>query len=212
MRSFPGLAAAGMMIAAFSIPVRGTTFTDDSMAKKMTGTWSFNQSLSPAFSSSSRGRRGGGALREQQGSAIPTPQRYPQGVRANPINTEPTDAGYADLTPAQRAEVVALRQIGLVLPTVTIDATAEHVTFTDDRGDSECNITGKAEKVRLFGTWLEVKCRWDKSLLRQEYATATNKVTRTWTVDERGLLVMKSKVNGADVNSPEAVAFFDRVR
>ena len=63
----------------------------------------------------------------------------------------------------------------------------------------------------MFGTWLDVKCRWDKKVLRQEYSSTRNKLTRTWTVDERELLAMKSRVDGINLNSAEAAAFFDRV-
>jgi hypothetical protein len=214
MRSALGLAAAGMMIVALSTPLRGDAQENAILAKKLSGVWAFNQDLSPAFDQTrraGRGRAGGGSL-FQAGSAIPTQPRYPPGVRANPTNTEPTDAAFADMTPTERAEWTAVHQLGLVLPMLTVEATIARVTFTDERGDAGCPINGKTEKVRMFGAWLEVKCRWDKKVLRQEYATSRTKLTRTWTVDEREMLVLKKKLEGINLNSPEAAAYFDRVR
>ena len=213
MRSIFGLAAAGMMILAASMPVRGAkSSANDLAAKKITGTWALNKGLSPAFDTIGRGRGGRGGGLFQQGSAVVPQPRYPQGVKANPVNTEPTDATLADLTPTERAEVIALRQIGHALSTIRIEATPLHVMFSDERGDSECDINGKTEKVRMFGAVLGVKCRWDKTALRQEFSTTRTKLTRTWMVDDREMLVMKAKVEGLDQNSSEATAVFDRVR
>jgi hypothetical protein len=216
MRSIYALAAAAMLIVATSMPLRGDRAAENEiLAGKISGTWAFNQKLSPTFGGTrraGRGRPSGGTFFPQQGSAVPTQQRYPQGVRANPTNTEPTDEALSDLTPSQRAELIAFRETGLILPVLTIEATAAHVTFSDDRGESECNVTGKTEKVRLFGAWLDVKCRWDKTVLRQELSNSRSKLVRTWTVDDRGVLVMKSRVEGMNENTPEATAVFDRIR
>jgi hypothetical protein len=59
---------------------------------------------------------------------------------------------------------------------------------------------------------VDVKCRWDKTQLRQEISTTQSKLIRTWGIDDREMLVLKLKVEGINQNTPEAAAFFDRVR
>ena len=209
MRTVVASAAIGLTIAASSSTLRGSQVSPADVARKISGTWAFNKEMSPAFAVPGRGR--GGAL-FQAGSAVPTEPRYPLGVKPNPRNTEPTSAEASDLTPTELAERGALRQLGQVPPMLTVDATPEHVTIVDDRSESECDINGKTAKTSLFGAYVDVKCRWDKAQLRQEISTSRSKMIRTWAVDNREMLVLKLKVEGIDQNTPEAAAYFDRVR
>jgi hypothetical protein len=213
MRSIVGLALVAGVFVAGSMPVHADKIPVAELAKKLSGMWAFNQDLSPEFSRpGSRG--GGGAVHFQTrgASRFQTVERYPQGVRANPTNTEPTSSKADDLTPAERAESAALFQVAEIPPMFTVAATPSQVSFSDDRGDWSCDINGKTTKVRLFGTYLDVKCRWDKDWLRQEISTARTKLVRSWTVDERELLVLKTKVESFTQNTREATAYFDRVR
>jgi hypothetical protein len=209
MRTLVACAAIGLFVAASSSPLRGGQSSPADIARKISGTWAFNQQMSPAFAVPGRGR--GGAL-FQAGSAQPTQPRYPAGVKANPTNTEPTSDGASDLTPTERAERHALRQLGQVPPVITLAVTPGHLAISDDRGESECDINGRTAKARLFGAYVDVKCRWDKTQLRQEISTTQSKLIRTWGIDDREMLVLKLKVEGINQNTPEAAAFFDRVR
>jgi hypothetical protein len=213
MRTIVGIVAVGVAIvaAADSLPADQGSVAD--AARKISGSWAFNRDISPQFAQPARGRGGRGGLRFQgAGSAVPVQPRYPQGIKANPTNTEPTSSEAGDLTPAELAERNALRVLGQVPPMITVVATPEHVTISDDHGDVECDVNGKAAKARFFTTYMDVKCRWDRNQLRQEIANTRSKLVRVWAVDERELLKLTLKVEGIDRNTPEAVAFYDRVR
>lgn len=211
MRTIIGFVAAGVMIASASMPVVGQKISAADVATRMTGTWTVNWELTPAATgpgrSGARSRSGGvtsGALFQR----APT---YPQGVRANPTNTEPTPAGAADMTPMELAEWRGMRQMQQIAPTITITATAEHVSIDDERGQQTCASDGKTDKVRTFGVYMDVKCKWDKDRLRQEFSTTRSKLTRTWSFDEADHLVLKAKVEGIGQSSPETTTVYNRL-
>jgi hypothetical protein len=57
---------------------------------------------------------------------------------------------------------------------------------------------------------MDVKCKWDKTQLRQEYANTRSKLIRVWNVDEHGRLVLTMKLEGVNQNTPEVTAIYDR--
>lgn len=209
MRTVITFAAAGAMMIAASMPAAGQKKSVADVARRMSGTWRLNRELSPAFGASGRAGRGrtrGGA---PHGSLF---QRggLPQGVRANPTNTEPTPSGASDLTPAELAERSAIRQMQQIPPTMVIAAAADHVSIEDERGEQSCATDGRAGKVRAFRVYMDVKCKWDKDRLRQEYAITRSKLIRVWRVGDDDRLVLTAKIEGINQNTPEAVAIFDR--
>jgi hypothetical protein len=201
------LLAAGVLIVGATPPVLGQKPSAADLAQRISGTWTINAALTRALSPA-RGRPGGGVMPvsfQQRGS-----NPYPPGVRANPTNTEPTPAKPADLTPAELAERRALSQLQQVMPIVTITATADQVTIAEERSEAACAIDGKSDTVRSFGMYMDLKCRWDKDQLRQEFSTARNKLTRLWSVDGNGHLVLKVRREGVTQNSPDVTTVYDR--
>lgn len=211
MRSIMGLIAAGVMVTSAAASVMGQKNSAADVAARMSGTWTINWELTPTGRSAGRAAatrpRGGGT----EGVRFQRAPTYPQGVRANPTNTEPTPAGAADMTPAELAESRGMRQIQQVASTITIEATPARVSIADERGDQTCASDGKADKVRMFGVYWDVKCRWDKDRFRQEFSTARNKLVRTWSFDETGHLVLKAKVEGIAQNAPETTTVYNRL-
>jgi hypothetical protein len=199
------LAAGALVVAA--VPVIGQKPSAADLAQRMSGTWVVNRDLTRSLSPA-RGRRGGSptAPAFQQRSNNP----YPPGVRANPTNTEPTPSKPADLTPAELAERNAMAQLEQMLPTVTITATADQVTIAEERSEATCAVDGKADKIRVFGMYMDLKCKWDKEQLRQEFSTPRSKLTRDWSVDARGHLVLKARREGPNLNSQEMTTIYDR--
>jgi hypothetical protein len=208
MRTVIAFVATAALVAAATAPVLGQKTAVSEIARQMTGTWTINWNLTTSV--------GGHGLGKPEAAPSPSAllQRgttsYPPGVRANPTNTEPTSSKASDLTPAELAERMAMRQIVQIQPTLTITATGDHITIEDERGEQSCAINGKTDKVRTFGVYMEVKCKWDKNQLHQEYAMTRAKLIRVWSLDGKGHLVLKAKVEGVDQNSPEATTVYDR--
>jgi hypothetical protein len=199
------LLTAALVLAA-TMPVLGQKPSAADLAQRLSGTWTVNLALTRSLSPM-RGRSGGvlPVSFQQRGS-----NPYPQGVRANPTNTEPTSSKPADMTPAELAERNAFAQLEQVMRTVTITATAEQATIAEERAEAVCIIDGRSEKVRTFGLDMDVKCKWDKDQLRQEFSTARNKLTRLWSVDGGGHLLLKVRREGVTQNSPERTTVYDR--
>jgi hypothetical protein len=198
MRIAKQIAAAGAIVAAATMPAAGQKTPVADIAKQMSGTWTINLSLSPAFSPGGRSR-GGGAR---------TPAlRFQRGGRGGGGGNTPTSN--ADLTPAELAERTAMMKMRQIAPKITIAATAETFSLQDGRTEA-CTVNGKNEKLTVDDVQMEFKCRWDKDKLRQEFATIRSKLIREWGVDASGHLLLKAKLEGIGQNTPEATAVFDR--
>jgi hypothetical protein len=177
--------------------------TPADVAGQLSGTWTINTALSPGFRAD-RGRAGGahyavGGYGSQRG-------RGPGGGGAS----DATPSAPGDLTPAERAERTAMVQIEELAPTLTIKATAETASFTDQRGEQACTINDKTVKTDMFDARVNVKCRWNKSMLQQEFSTTRTKLTRTWAVDGNGRLVVKSRLEDLGRSPVELSAIYDR--
>jgi hypothetical protein len=120
----------------------------------------------------------------------------------------PSDA--SDLSPAELAAMDAMRQLQQVAESMTIKATAEQVVFEDARGQRSYPLDGKNVKVTVAGSEVTTKSRWDKGILKQEFSTASNKLTQTWDVDADGRLVLIAKVESLRLRTPDQRAVFDR--
>ena len=203
MRTMIRLLAAGALISTATIPVIGQKMSPADLAQRLSGTWLLDWNLTRSLAG--RGGVRPAALLQQR---VTNP--YPQGVRANPTNTEPTPSKADDLTPAERAERNAVWQLEQVQPTISITATADQITITDERGDADCAVNGKTDKVRTFGLYMDVKCKWDKDQLRQEFSLTRSKLIRVWSIDGSGHLLLKLKREGIDQESPEVTTVYDR--
>jgi hypothetical protein len=206
MRSDILLAGVALATVAATGRLDGQKLSLAEVAAQLSGTWSINRTLSPAFAAPAKG--GGGRSR---GAAYAiggfTPQR---GGRGSAGSTDPTPSTSADLTPAELAERTAMRQIEQIAPTITIKASPDIVSFLDQRGELSCATDDKPASRELFGARVSVRCRWDKQQLRQEFSVTRSKLVRAWGVDGSGHLVLRARIEGISQTTPEAVAVFDR--
>jgi hypothetical protein len=195
--------AASLLLCSTSIQGQQKTATDET-AKQMSGSWTINRDLSPLFKPSGRsGGRSGGAAYVISGFVS-------QRGRGNGPGNEPTPSGAGDLTPAERAEQSAMHLIEQIAPALTITATAVSFSLVDPQGEQTCAIDDKSAKVPLLGATVSVKCRWNKQALQQEFSTTRSKVTRSWSVDGSGRLVVKTRIEGISQRAVEAAAVYDR--
>jgi hypothetical protein len=202
------IAIAGALASASALALAQKS-TPAQVAEKLSGTWKINRELSPSIG---RGRGGVAA------AAVPTLVRASFQRRGGGGNVN--DASSAqDLTPEQIAARNAVRQLQQLPETLKIVATTDQVTFTEPRGVSSFPANNKSVKIDLGDTKVDVKTRWDKETLRQEFSAYQQKLTRTWSVDENGRLMLNLLVESMVVNNnggtptwtqQTAVAVFDR--
>jgi hypothetical protein len=177
-------------------------------AAKLTGTWVLNRELSTGFAAPGRGRGRGGAafakataprpLFAMTASASPFAQRGGFGNEAS------------DLTPEQRAEQAAMRELQQIDSHVTITASATEVTFKNSLREQTFAINDKTATLFIASAPVKVKLKWDKQALKQEFSNTQAKLTQTWTVDGSDRLVMTAKVESLTLVTPERKAVFDR--
>jgi hypothetical protein len=177
-------------------------------AVRMTGTWKLNRELSPAFAAP--GPRGvtpgrGGARFSTLG--FDAGQR---GGRGRGTGSAEPGGDLSPLMPAEAAAQAALSIVQQVPLELTIDATAEEVTFLEPRGKSRFRIDNKTTPVEVPGGSITVKSRWDRQTLRQEFSSAQRRLRRTWSVNGDGRLVLKQRIESLTLVSKEVEAVFDR--
>jgi hypothetical protein len=115
-----------------------------------------------------------------------------------------------DLTPEQAASRAAAQALQQIPELLTIEATADSMTFKETRGTFTYPINNKSIKMDIGAAKVDVKTKWDKLAVRQEFSTTDQKVIKTWDVDENGRLVLKLRVESLTMSSADAVAVFDR--
>jgi hypothetical protein len=115
-----------------------------------------------------------------------------------------------DLTPEEKANRAAAQALQQIPEVMTIQATPESVTFKETRGTFTYPTNNKSLKIDVGAVKVDVKTKWDKTTLRQEFNTTQQKVLKAWDVDESGRLVLKLRVESMTMSSAEAVAVFDR--
>jgi hypothetical protein len=171
------------------------------LAAKLTGTWVLNRDLSTGFGAPARGR-GGLRPRPLYAAAAPVvPQRGGGGAGASEAT---------DLTPEQRAEQAAIRQLQQIEARITIKAAADAVTFIDTRGEHTYAISDKTSEFFVASSPVKVKSKWDKQVLKQEFTNPQAKLVETWSVDSSDHLVLTAKLESLKLVTPERRAVFDR--
>ena len=93
---------------------------------------------------------------------------------------------------------------------MTIKATADSISFADPRGERTFAIDNKKATIESNGAKVEVKTKWDKAAVRQEFSSPSTRLVRSWEVDEQNHLVIKSKIESMTMNSKEVKAVYDR--
>lgn len=198
------LAIAAMLLMSAPSVVGAQKTSASDLAAKLSGTWVLNRELSTGFRAPAPGRRGGG------GGALFAVAGMPgqRGGRGGGGAGGASDA--TDLTPQQRAEQAAMRQLQQITEKITITASAETVTFTDSRGERTFTVNDKSTKIDVGGSPVNVKSKWDKNALRQEFSNTQAKLIETWGLDEAGRLVLTAKVESMTLLTPEQKAVFDK--
>jgi hypothetical protein len=173
-------------------------------ASKMSGTWVLNRELSTGFGARGRGGRRSSSPRRTGALFGATPmaaaQRGGAGGSGDP----------SDLTPEQRAEQAAMRQLQQIDARITIKAAADSVTFVDSRGERTYAVSDKASEILVSGSPVKVKSKWDKQVLKQEFTNPQAKLVETWIVDGSDHLVLTAKLESMTLVTPERKAVFDR--
>jgi hypothetical protein len=190
--------AAVMLVCSQGVGAQKASPAD--LAAKLSGTWVLNRELSTGFRAP--GRRGGGAG-PLFASAGMVGQRGGRGGSGGA-----SDA--SDLTPQQLAEQAAMRQLQQITEKIVITASAETVTFADSRGERTYAINDKSTKIEVGGASVNVKSKWDKNVLKQEFSNTQAKLIETWSLDEAGRLVLTAKVESMTLLTPEQKAVFDK--
>jgi hypothetical protein len=210
MKTGAALSAAvfAMMLAGTAVDARKVP---QDVAGKLSGTWVLNRDLSSGFGKPAPGRGRGaapspwpqrpGALFAMAGA----PQRGGGGGRGGGA---PSDA--TDLTPEQRAEQAAMKQLQLLDERLTIKASADTVIFVDSRGERTFTVNDKTSSLDVGGSSVKVKSKWDKKVLKQEFSNSQAKLTQTWGLDETDHLVLTAKIESMTLLTPERKAVFDR--
>lgn len=199
LRPVLALCAAGIVLVSSAATTAQKPTAADAAAR-LSGVWTLNRELSPGFRAPG-GRRGGGAALRFSAAPSFVPQGRGRGDSA---------AGPSDLSPAELAAMAAMRELQQIAEEIKIDATAERVTFTDVRGERTYTTDGKNAKITVAGADVTAKSRWDKTVLKQEFSTASTKLTQTWDVDADGRLVLIAKVESLRLRTPDQKAVFDR--
>ena len=200
--------AVAVAIAAFGFAasVAAQKLSPADAAARLSGTWTLNRELTQGFRAPG-GRPGGpGRGGASFSAAAPTfaPQRGGGGGAAN---------SPSDLSPADLAAQAAMRQLLQLPDEITINATADKITFIDVRGERSYATDGKNVKVTIAGAEVSTKSKWDKSALKQEFSTASSnsqRLTQTWDVDNDGRLVLTAKLESLRLMTPEQKAVFDK--
>jgi hypothetical protein len=179
------------------------------VAAKLSGTWKLNRELSPSVGAPARGRAGapgrGGPAFMVSGATAFVPQRGGGGGGGlPPISTS------ADLPPDVLAAQAAMRELQQIAEVITVKATPDTIAFVDPRGERTYAIDNKTAKLDANGATLEVKTRWDKLAVRQEFSSPQTRLVRSWEMDDAGHLVLKVKVESLTLNTKEVKAVYDR--
>lgn len=173
-------------------------------AAKFTGRWILNEELTPASGRSGRGRG--------QTSFAIAGARVQRGGRggggAGGGGGQPGDAS-SPLMPEETAAQAALSILHQVPKELTIEATANAITFREPRGEWHFNIDGKNAVLDVPGGTIHSKSKWDHETLRQEFSSAQKKLVKSWSIDAYDRLVLTERFESIASNS-ESKAIFDR--
>ena len=198
------VAALSAVLLTVGFTGRGAEARQDPAAK-LSGTWVLNRELSSGFAAPGRGRGRGGQPRSGARFATANVTMAPQRGSGSGFGNEASD-----LTPEQRAEQAAMRELQQIDSRVTITASATEVTFKNSLRENTFAINDKTATILIASSPVKVKLKWDKQTLKQEFSNTQAKLVQTWSVDGEDRLVMTAKVESLTLVTPERKAIFDR--
>ena len=124
-----------VVVAGRAVEARQTA----DVAARLSGTWVLNRDLSTGFGAPGRGRGGPRLGARFAATAFAAAQRGGGGGGGA------SDPG--DLTPEQRAQQAAMRQLQQIDERITIKAAADAVTFIDVRGERTYVVNDKPSEI-----------------------------------------------------------------
>jgi hypothetical protein len=185
-----------------SPPLTAQTVSPAAFAAQLTGRWKLNAESTPASPPAGRGR-GPMFL-----AATLAPVQRGGGGRSGGGSGQPGDAS-APLMAEEAAAQAALSVLHQVPLEMTIEATAETVTFREPRGEWRFTVDGATSLMAVPGGSLKHKSKWDRSTLRQEFSSAQKKLVKSWSIDTNDRLTLTEKFESVRSNSASK-AVFDR--
>ena len=208
-RAFVLMAGAAVVALATTTGVSGQKPGPADVAAKLSGTWKLNRELSPSVGAPG-GRtggpgRGGASFAVSGAPAAFAPQRGGGGGGGLP----PISSS-ADVPPDVLAAQAAMRQLQQIAEVITIKATADSIGFSDPRGEHTYTIDNKTAKLESKGATIDVKTRWDKLAVRQEFLSPQTRLIRSWEMDDADHLVLKVRMESLTLNTKEVKAVYDR--
>jgi hypothetical protein len=198
-------AMLAMLLSGSTLEARRLPLGRQDPAAKLTGTWVLNRELSTGFAAPGRGRGRGGQQRPGARFATANMRVVSQRGGGGGFGNEASD-----LTPEQRAEQAAMRELQQIDSRVTITASATEVTFKNSLREQTFAINDKTATIFIASAPVKVKVKWDKQALKQEFSNTQAKLVQTWSVDGSDRLVMTAKVESLTLITPERKAVFDR--
>lgn len=199
-----------MLPSAAGVFAQAQGLTPADVAAKISGTWKLNLELSPSVPapgrSGGRGRSGVGRGAFAVGLAVL--QRGGRGGGGGGSEPGGGEAG-APMTAEEVAALRALEDFQQIPTDVSILATADSVTLNESSGRGTFAINGKTIEVPVGGATINVRMKWDREALKQEFWSVRRKVIRTWSLDSSGHLILTMKVETM-MKVPDVRAVFDR--
>jgi hypothetical protein len=183
--------------------------TPTDVAAKLSGTWKLNLALSPSVSAPGRsgGRGPSGAGRGSFAVGLALSQR---GGRGGGGGSEGGSGEASAPVPAEEIAALRILQGFQQIPTdLSIVATADTVTLKEDSGQGTFAVNGKTIDLSVDGATIKTKTKWDRETLKQEFWSVRRKVTRVWSLDPSGHLILTMRVETM-MKIPDVRAVFDR--
>jgi hypothetical protein len=201
------LIASAVIVSWTAIGAIGQKPGPAEIAARMSGAWKLNRGLSPAVGNPGRGGPGGGGRGGARFLTSPAALPFQRGGGGRGGDQPSTSA---DLPPDVLAAQAAIRDLQMVAELITIKAAAETIAIADPRGERTYAIDNKVAKIDMGGVKIDVRSKWDKLAIRQDYSTPQTRLIRTWELDDAGHLVLKVKVESLTLNTKEVKAVYDR--
>lgn len=197
-----GFTGRGVDVSAVASAKAEARQAPQDLAARLSGTWVFNRELSSGFGAPGRGRG------QRPGARFAVAPGF-QG-RGGGRGGRGGGGDATDLTPEQRVEQAAMRELQQIDSRVTITASATEVTFKNSLRENTFAINDKAATIIVASSPIKVKLKWDKQALKQEFSNTQAKLVQTWSVDGADRLVMTAKVESLTLVTPERKAVYDR--
>jgi hypothetical protein len=202
------ISSAAVLVMVATIGASGQKPGPAEVAAKMTGAWKLNRELSPAVGAPGRGGPGGRGRGGPAFAMSGTPALQRGGGRGG--GDLPTASSNADLPPDVLAAQAAIRDLQQIAELITVKATPETIAIADPRGEHTYAIDNKPTKIDTTGVKIDVRTKWDKLAIRQDFSSPQTRLIRSWEVDEQGRLVLKVKLESMTMNSKEVKAVYDK--